>query len=66
MFVRVCGYCVLVCVCSEAKYFRGGACYCGRATLHVGQTASSNLHCFWPAVANHHLALATISLRTEV
>lgn len=59
--------CTYVCVRvflshSEANYFGGGACYCGCAAVHVGQTASANLHCLWDTLAKHHLVLATVSL----
>ena len=53
------------CVClshSEANNFRGGDCHCGRAALHYWQKASANLHCLWVAPANHHVALAAMSL----
>lgn len=68
MCVRLC-VCAPVCVYvdylsdSEANYFRGGARLCGRAALHVWQAASTNLHHIRLALAHHHLALATMSLR---
>lgn len=62
--------CLCTCVCScvllshsEANYIRGGARLCGRAALHVWQAVSANLHCLRVALANHHLAMATVSLR---
>lgn len=69
-----CCYLCLVCLCtymffcallshSKANHFRGRACLCGCASLHVWQTASANLHCLRGALAKHHLALATVSLR---
>lgn len=59
--------CAFVCFCgllshSEANYFRGGTHLCGRATLHVGQTASADLHCLRVTLANRYLAMATVSL----
>lgn len=59
-----------VCVCelpfhSEANHFRGGATLCECADLHVWQAASANLHCLRVAHANHHLALATVSIRPQ-
>lgn len=48
---------------SEANYFRGGARLCGRAALHVWQAAPANLHHIRVALAQHHLVLATVSLR---
>lgn len=58
------GSCVCLLPChSETNYFRGRARLCGRAAIHVWQTASTNLHSLWFALAKHHLVLAALSSR---